>query len=100
MQEHGYYPLVVDHVLVSIHHDYYNNIEHVVTILLNLGLGVGLLKDGEVGISATNRNFKGRMGSPNASAYLASPGKISQSLSFSSLFFFELINVIIVISSF
>ncbi|CAG8567343.1 8140_t:CDS:2 [Dentiscutata erythropus] len=39
-----------------------------------IGLGVGLLKDGEVGISATNRNFKGRMGSTNALAYLASPG--------------------------
>ncbi|MEJ2613565.1 MAG: homoaconitase [Ignavibacteriaceae bacterium] len=26
-----------------------------------IGLGTGLLKDGEIGISATNRNFKGRM---------------------------------------
>ena len=32
-----------------------------------IGLGLGLLKDGEVGISATNRNFKGRMGSTLAS---------------------------------
>ena len=31
-----------------------------------VGLGKGLLQDGEVGISATNRNFKGRMGSPSA----------------------------------
>ncbi|MCD6163235.1 MAG: homoaconitase [candidate division Zixibacteria bacterium] len=38
-----------------------------------IGLGAGLLKAGEVGISATNRNFKGRMGSPDAEAYLASP---------------------------
>jgi homoaconitate hydratase len=44
-----------------------------------IGLGTGLLEDGEVGISATNRNFKGRMGSPNAQAYLASPGVVAQS---------------------
>lgn len=43
--------------------------------LLYIGLGTGLLKDGEVGISATNRNFKGRMGSLSSLAYLASPGK-------------------------
>ena len=44
-----------------------------------IGLGSGLLEDGEVGISATNRNFKGRMGSPNAFAYLASPGVVAAS---------------------
>lgn len=38
-----------------------------------IGLGTGLLEEGEVGISATNRNFKGRMGSRLAQAYLASP---------------------------
>lgn len=38
-----------------------------------IGLGAGLLEPGEVGISATNRNFKGRMGSRDAQAYLASP---------------------------
>ncbi len=44
-----------------------------------IGLGTGLLEDGEVGISATNRNFKGRMGSPSAFAYLASPAIVANS---------------------
>ncbi len=44
-----------------------------------IGLGTGLLEDGEVGISATNRNFKGRMGSRNAQAYLASPAVVAAS---------------------
>ncbi len=42
-----------------------------------IGLGTGLLEDGEIGISSTNRNFKGRMGSPNAEAYLASPAVVA-----------------------
>lgn len=44
-----------------------------------IGLGIGLLEDGEVGISATNRNFKGRMGSKNAQAYLGSPAVVAAS---------------------
>ncbi len=44
-----------------------------------IGLGIGILEDGEIGISATNRNFKGRMGSPNAQAYLASPAVVAAS---------------------
>jgi homoaconitate hydratase len=44
-----------------------------------IGLGTGLLEDGEIGISATNRNFKGRMGSPSAFAYLASPAVVATS---------------------
>ena len=44
-----------------------------------IGLGLGLLEDDEVGISATNRNFKGRMGSPKALAYLASPAVVASS---------------------
>jgi len=44
-----------------------------------IGLGAGLLKSGEVGISATNRNFKGRMGAPDAQAYLASPAIVAAS---------------------
>jgi homoaconitate hydratase len=44
-----------------------------------IGLGVGLLEKGEVGISATNRNFKGRMGSRDAKAYLGSPAVVAAS---------------------
>ena len=44
-----------------------------------IGLGDGTLSDGEVGISATNRNFKGRMGSRNAKVYLASPAIVAAS---------------------
>ncbi|NOY55945.1 MAG: homoaconitase [Actinobacteria bacterium] len=44
-----------------------------------IGLGAGLLEPGEVGISATNRNFKGRMGSRDAEAYLASPQVVAAS---------------------
>jgi homoaconitate hydratase len=40
---------------------------------------VGLLEAGEVGISATNRNFKGRMGSRDAKCYLASPEVVAAS---------------------
>jgi len=44
-----------------------------------IGLGAGLLEPGEVGISASNRNFKGRMGSTEAKAYLASPEVVAAS---------------------
>jgi len=44
-----------------------------------IGLGTGLLEPGEVGISATNRNFKGRMGSREAKCYLASPAVVAAS---------------------
>lgn len=45
-----------------------------------IGLGVGLLEPGETGISSTNRNYKGRMGSPEAHTYLASPAVVAQSV--------------------
>ena len=44
-----------------------------------IGLGTGLLEAGEVGISATNRNFKGRMGSRDAQCYLGSPAVVAAS---------------------
>ncbi|RMZ83541.1 hypothetical protein DV738_g1086, partial [Chaetothyriales sp. CBS 135597] len=44
-----------------------------------IGLGTGLLEPGQVGVSATNRNFKGRMGSTDAKAYLASPEVVAAS---------------------
>lgn len=44
-----------------------------------IGLGTGLLEDNEVGIAATNRNFKGRMGSKKAQTYLASPAVVAAS---------------------
>ena len=44
-----------------------------------IGLGTGLLERGEIGISATNRNFKGRMGARDAQCYLASPEVVAAS---------------------
>jgi len=44
-----------------------------------IGLGEGTLEEGETGISATNRNFKGRMGHADAKAYLASPAVVAAS---------------------
>ena len=44
-----------------------------------IGLGAGLLEEGQIGISATNRNYKGRMGHPLAQAYLASPAVVAAS---------------------
>ncbi|PLW28200.1 hypothetical protein PCANC_21433 [Puccinia coronata f. sp. avenae] len=46
------------------------------TLPAGCGPCIGLLEKGEVGISATNHNYKGRMGHPLAQAYLASPGVV------------------------
>jgi 3-isopropylmalate dehydratase small subunit len=42
-----------------------------------LGMGPGTLKDGEVGVFASNRNFKGRAGT--GAVYLASPATVAAS---------------------
>ncbi len=44
-----------------------------------MGCHIGVLGPGEVSISASNRNFKGRQGSPEGEVYLGSPATVAAS---------------------
>lgn len=44
-----------------------------------MGCHIGVVGPGEVSISASNRNFKGRQGSPESEVYLASPATVAAS---------------------
>jgi 3-isopropylmalate/(R)-2-methylmalate dehydratase large subunit len=50
-----------------------------------LGVHQGALADGDKALATTNRNFKGRMGNPNAEVYLCSPSVAAASAIFGEI---------------
>ncbi len=69
----------------ALHKGYVEDLMAAGAVVMNSGCGAclgvhqGALGDGETAIATTNRNFKGRMGNPNAEIYLSSPATAAAS---------------------